>query len=162
TLGGLLAGGLWYEHERGERVQARLADAEEALREGELLLRPTRYGDAAARLNHGLKLAEATEGGGDLARRVRAPLGLGRRAGPAAGVGGGTARDRRPGAVHRPRRKRVGRPTAHRGTELPPAVGPPRAHPGLSRRGRAAGRDHAARAGRPARRGDHLGRPALA
>src|SRR5262249_14553706 len=41
-------------------------------------------------------------------------------AGPAAGVGGGTARDRRPGAVHRPRRKRVGRPTAHRGTELPP------------------------------------------
>jgi serine/threonine protein kinase len=79
TLGGLLAGGLWYARERSDQIQSRLAAAEVALREGQLLLRPGQHGAAAARLDHGLKLAESTEGGEDLARRLRAPLRLARR-----------------------------------------------------------------------------------
>jgi tetratricopeptide (TPR) repeat protein len=79
TLAGLLAGGLWFARERRDRVQARLAAAEAALHEGQLLLRSGQYGAAAARLDHGLKLAEETPGGEDLAGRLRAPLRLARR-----------------------------------------------------------------------------------
>jgi tetratricopeptide (TPR) repeat protein len=79
TLGGLLAGGLWYARERGDRIRSRLAAADVALREGQQLLRPGQYGAAAARLGHGLELAEGTEGGEDLAHRLRARLWLARR-----------------------------------------------------------------------------------
>jgi serine/threonine protein kinase len=82
TLGGLLVltlGCLWYARERRDRLVSRLAAAEAALREGQLLLRPGQYGAAAARLDHGLKLAEGTQGAEDLARRLRAPLRLARR-----------------------------------------------------------------------------------
>jgi serine/threonine protein kinase/Tfp pilus assembly protein PilF len=73
VLGGVLAGGLWYAHERGEQGRAALRQAEAALHEGQELLRAGQYRAASQRLQGGLACAD-TSAARELRRRLEAAL----------------------------------------------------------------------------------------
>ncbi len=78
-LGGGLAGGLWYVHDRSEQARAAVRHAEAALREGQQLLQAHQYAAASRRLQGGLTLAETTPEASELARQLEAALRTARR-----------------------------------------------------------------------------------